>query len=213
MEIRLEQVIPEPLREHDTSQSEIWGTVQTLSKGDIIRVQAPSGKGKSTFIQLLYGNRKDYSGSVFINNEQVSKFPKKKWAELRQQNLSMVFQDLRLFPEFTGWENIYLKSRLTEHYDRATIEGMAERLGVLGLFHKRAGLMSFGERQRIAIIRALVQPFDIILLDEPFSHLDDQNTAKASTLISEEVNKRGAGAVVASLNKDGFFEYTRTISL
>lgn len=213
MEIRLEQVIPEPLREHDTSQSEIWGTVQTLNKGDVVRVQAPSGKGKSTFIQLLYGNRKDYSGKVFINNEQVSGFSKKKWADLRQNHLSMVFQDLRLFPEFTGWENIYLKLRLTEHYDRPQVEAMAERLGVLGLFNKKAGLMSFGERQRIAIIRALVQPYDIILLDEPFSHLDDQNTAKASALISEETQKRGAGAVVASLNKDGFFEYTRTISL
>lgn len=213
MEILLEQVMPEPLQELDTSQSEIWGTKQTFKQGEIVQVQAYSGKGKSTFINIIYGNRKDFTGQVSIDGKDVGSMSQAYKADLRQQKLSIVFQDLRLFPEFSGWDNLQLKLRLTNHYTKEQVEQMASRLGVKGLFSKKAAHMSFGERQRFAIIRSLLQPFDIILLDEPFSHLDEMNTRKAAELITEECEKRGAGALVTCLNQDDFLNYERVVRL
>lgn len=213
MKIKLEQVIPTPLLEQDTSQSQVWGTFQVFSGNEWVQVQAPSGKGKSTFIQLIYGNRKDYTGTAYINDVPLAKLSSNQLSALRQQQLSIVFQDLRLFPDFTGWENLLLKLRLTNHYDKSVAEEMAARLGVLGLMSKKCGLMSFGERQRFSIIRSLLQPFEMLLLDEPFSHLDEQNSQKAAALIAEECKKRNAGMLVAGLNADNFFNYTRTTLL
>jgi ABC-type lipoprotein export system ATPase subunit len=81
----------------------------------------------------VYGNRTDYTGEVLIDDRQVSKFTHLQWATLRQKHVAMVFQDLRLFPDFTGWENLYLKLRLTNYCNKADVEAMAQRLGVVGL--------------------------------------------------------------------------------
>lgn len=213
MEIRLDHVIPHPLKETDTSQSEVWGAKLGFETKELVQIKAPSGRGKSTFVNILYGSRKDYDGDAFIDGTNIRKLSHNQWADLRRDKLSVVFQDLRLFPGFTGWENIFLKMRLTDYYDKAQVEQMAQRLGVGGLMNKQCGKMSFGERQRFAIIRALVQPFEWILLDEPFSHLDDMNSKKASELIAEECTKRQAGALVAGLDIDAYFDYSKRVML
>lgn len=211
--IRIENLLPEPLQEIDVSTSGIWKSELTFLPTTFYKVQAPSGKGKSTFINILFGNRKDYSGNAFINDENVKSFSLNKWSQLRREKLSVVFQDLRLLPEFTGMQNIMLKASLIKHYDAAQIESMAELLGVKRLLNKKAALMSYGERQRIAIIRSLVQPFDWILLDEPFSHLDQINIAKASQLIVDECNKRGAGIILCGLDDDQIIPYQHKVQL
>ncbi len=213
MKIKLEQVMPFPLKDQDTSSSQVWGTVQEFEGKEFVQVQAPSGKGKSTFIQLVYGNRKDYTGTAYFDGTPISKLSGKQVSVIRQQRLSIVFQDLRLFPDFTGWENLLLKLRLTDFYSQAEVEAMTSRLGVSHLLKKPCGLMSFGERQRYAIIRSLLQPFEMLLLDEPFSHLDARNSRLAAELISEECAKRNAGMLVAGLDADDFFNYTRTVLL
>src|SRR5690606_8977873 len=177
------------------------------------KVQAPSGRGKSTFLNILFGNRKDYDGNAFISNENISRFNAGKWALLRREIFSLVFQDLRLLPEFTGMENILLKASRIKYYDEQKIIGMAEKLGVQALLNKRATVMSFGESQRFAIIRSLVQPFDWLLLDEPFSHLDQNNIARASQMITEECRHRKAGIIVAGLDDDSLIDYDEKIML
>lgn len=211
--IRIENLLPEPLQEIDVSTSGIWKSELTFLPATFYKVQAPSGKGKSTFINILFGNRKDYSGNAFINDENVKSFSLNKWSALRRENLAVVFQDLRLLPEFTGMQNIMLKASLIKYYDAAQIENMAELLGVKRLLNKKAALMSYGERQRIAIIRSLVQPFDWILLDEPFSHLDQINIAKASQLIVDECKKRGAGIILCGLDDDQIIPYQHKVQL
>ncbi|MDX2001509.1 MAG: ATP-binding cassette domain-containing protein [Chitinophagales bacterium] len=213
MTIKLEYVVPSPLAEWDNSQSEVWASKLTLNQGEVIQVVAPSGRGKSTLMHVLYGNRTDYTGTLFFNEQQGKSMSHAQWAAMRQRRISMVFQDLRLFPDFTGYENLQLKNRLTETVSKDQIQQYTERLGVAGLLKKKCGFMSFGERQRYAIIRALLQPFDWLLLDEPFSHLDENNIRKASQLIIEEAKKRNAGVIVASLGSDIYFDYTKKIQL
>jgi putative ABC transport system ATP-binding protein len=102
---------------------------------------------------------------------------------------------------------------LIKYYDTQQIEAMAEMLGVRRLLNRKAAFLSYGERQRVAIIRSLVQPFQWLLLDEPFSHLDQNNITKASQLIVEECRKRNAGIIVAGLDDDKFIPYDEKINL
>ena len=168
----------------------------------MVHILAPSGSGKTTLIHLIYGLRKDFDGQVLIDGQATSVKKPDSWSELRQKHISIVFQDLRLFPSYTGRENIQLKSSLTNMVSENEIEEMAQQLGVLNLLGKPCEKMSQGERQRIAVIRALTQPFDWILLDEPFSHLDETNISKAAELIWKACKKRNAGLLLATLGFD-----------
>lgn len=213
MNIQLEQVIPIPLKARDLSKSQVWGQNLELKKGTSYQIQAPSGTGKSTFIQILYGKRKDYEGQLTIEGKVASKFGINDWAGLRKDKISIVFQDLRLFPDLTAEENLKLKFHLDTAISWNEVEAMMEKLGVSQLKSQKARFLSFGEKQRYAIIRGLIQHFDWLFLDEPFSHLDHANARKAARLIQEQCDKRGAGLVVAGLDADDYFPYHETVYL
>ena len=211
------QVIPIPLKEQNIGSSEVWRSDLTIKAGERCFVSAPSGKGKTTMQLMLYGIRKDYEGELTIQMETGAKklhaLSLDEWADLRQNRLSIIFQDLRLFPELTALENIQLKNSLTKYQTESTITAMAERLGVAEFMHKKAGILSYGQRQRFAIIRALCQPFEWLFMDEPFSHLDADNIKKACALIQEVCTTQQAGFMIASLGERYYFEYDRTIKL
>jgi ABC-type lipoprotein export system ATPase subunit len=214
MQLSLEGIIPVPLKEKvNTYQSGIWKSKRTFNKGEYIFIQAPSGTGKTTLIHILYGIRTDYEGTVRWNNEQLNTIGQENLAGLRTGPISVIFQDMRLFPELTAWENIEVKRRLT---NTVPAEQASEWFNRLGLGDKKNSLgrtLSYGEQQRVAIIRALLQPFSWLLMDEPFSHLDHVNTQKAISLISEVVKQHGAGMILADLDENDFFPYTQKIIL
>ena len=203
-----------PLREKvNTYQSGIWKSDMALNQGEYVFVQAPSGTGKTTLIHILYGLRKDYEGEVNWAGINFTATDKETVAGLRTNGLSVIFQDMRLFPELTALENIEIKRRLT---NTVTTEQAQEWLGRLGLKEKKnslAATMSYGEQQRVASVRALLQPFAWLLMDEPFSHLDNANTSKAISLVQEVVKERKAGMILADLDENNFFPYTKTIML
>ncbi|WP_038031521.1 ATP-binding cassette domain-containing protein [Thermonema rossianum] len=201
MKIRIEGLLPAPLKERLHGRSQVWGQSYTFESGRFYQVYSPSGRGKSTFLHILYGIRKDYEGAVFINEKPVQSMPAQEWAVLRQKHLSIVFQDLRLLLHLTAWENLQLKAAL-QPMDADKIVAMAEYLGVKHLLHRQVALLSYGERQRIAIIRALIQPFEMLLLDEPFSHLDEENIKLAGQLILSRCKEQNAGFIMASLGYD-----------
>jgi ABC-type lipoprotein export system ATPase subunit len=211
--IRIQNIVPAPLAEVDTSGSQVWRSDFNFQPSRFYKVQAPSGKGKSTIVNILFGNRTDYTGDAFIAEKNIKKFSLSDWTKLRKEKFSIVFQDLRLLPDFTAIENILLKAALIDYYDKKQIEAMMEALGVLPLKNRKAAFLSYGEKQRVAIIRSLVQPFEWLLLDEPFSHLDQNNIAKASQLIVDECKKRNAGIIVAGLDDDKFIPYDEKINL
>jgi len=214
MQYILNKVLPSPLKEQKrTYQSDIWETECVLEKGKKYLVTAPSGKGKSTFLHILYGLRKDYEGAVTLDGQSLSKKSIESWANLRKDQLSIVFQDLRLFPKLSALDNILIKNQLTNTKTEEDIKKMASQLGVDHLLQQSCGTLSYGQRQRIAIIRAMCQPFDFLFLDEPFSHLDAKNTEAAFQLIQTVCAEQQTGFVLVSLGEQFGGQYDKELIL
>ena len=215
MQIILQGLVPVPLKEKFAKRnSDVWNTNITFQQGEWIKIKAPSGTGKTTLIHTLYKLRSDYEGVINWNGKNLKAISPAELAELRQTQASIIFQDLRLFPQLTARENIELNRILQKpYYETDKTDEMSERLGIAHILQQKAGICSYGEQQRIAIIRALVQPFSWLLMDEPFSHLDIDNTAKAASLIEEECRKREAGFILTDLDKDTHFIYTKQLHL
>ena len=203
MEVKLDKIVPVYLEKEKVDTSEIWAHTIEFS-GKHIHIVAPSGRGKSSLIQFMYGIRKDYRGTVLYNNTAVSGLSVEELSELRTKEISIVFQDLRLFPEHTAYQNISIKRDLLP-YGKSMIDYMAERLGIGNKMQQSVRHCSYGEQQRIAIIRALQQPFSLLILDEPFSHLDENNSRIAMELIQEEAEKRNASILLLDLDRVPFF--------
>lgn len=191
----------------------VWGANQQFDKGKSYLVKAPSGTGKSSFVAFLYGLRSDYNGTISFDNKALNKMSLGDWAKVRQHHLSLVHQELRLFPLLTAWENIQIKGKLTGSTNRSEVQSMADQLGIGDKLSQKCGKLSLGQQQRVAIIRALIQPFDFLLLDEPFSHLDDANIAKSRTLIEAACEKNNAALILTSLGDPYDFNYDIQLAL
>jgi putative ABC transport system ATP-binding protein len=213
MELSLEGILPSYFDAARASSSEIWGKQLKFKKGEHIKIVAPSGSGKTSLIHFLYGMRNEYNGSIRYDNHQIRQFGIEDFARYRKDHISIVFQDLRLFPEQTVWENIELKRQLNPYHPTEKIREMAEQLGIGDKLQAKSRICSYGEQQRIAIIRALMQPYDFLLLDEPFSHLDTENSQKAMQLMLEESRSRNAAIIFADLERLDFFPSQRLYHL
>jgi len=213
MNIQLNKVVPAPLEEVEFSQNSIWNSTFMLEKGEKVLLNATSGKGKTTFAFLLAGLRKDYSGEITFDGQNSKNFSLEEWAIMRAQKLSFVFQDLQLFGELTVAENLQLKNQLTSTFTEEEIKAMVNQLGIGDKWQSTCNTLSMGQQQRVAIIRALCQPFDWLIMDEPFSHLDENNILLAKELIEQVVAKQNAGLVMTALGKSEVFKFTKELFL
>lgn len=214
MQLTLQSLIPIPLREKiNARHSDVWNTELHFQSPEYIFIQAPSGTGKTTLIHSLYGLRKDFSGTIAWNNMSLGNRNAEQMADLRAGKLSVIFQDMRLFPELTTWENLEAKRSLSNTVTEAEVIVWMERLGISDKKNALGSTLSYGEQQRVAIIRALLQPFQWLLMDEPFSHLDKNNTELAAALILEVVQHNNAGLLLADLDENRFFPYHKTLFL
>ena len=193
--------------------SDIWNTDATFQKGHLYLVEADSGKGKSTFCSYVVGYRHDYTGNVFFDNENTKKFKVRNWVDMRQHHVSHLFQELRLFPELTAYENVEIKNKITGFKSREQIVKWFDMLGIGDKLDAKIGRMSFGQQQRVAMIRALVQPFDFILADEPISHLDDNNSDIMAEIMMTEAKAQGAGVIITSIGKHMDLKYEKVFKL
>ncbi|MDB5278568.1 MAG: transporter related protein [Ferruginibacter sp.] len=213
MQISLQQVVPDFFETGKANGSQLWNQDIAFSTGENVHIIAPSGSGKTSFIHFLYGLRKDYSGNILYDNNNIKNYDAEKFATWRQQNISIIFQDLRLFTQQTVLQNLEIKRLLAPYHKESRITAMAKRLGIESKLAKLCSTCSYGEQQRIAIIRALQQPFDFLLLDEPFSHLDENNRQKAMELMQEEATERKAAIILTDLKKIDYFKAERLLYL
>ncbi len=206
-------VCPQVFLHREDLTSEVWKQNIGFNKGKTYLVEADSGQGKSTFCSYVMGYRHDYEGKILFDQQDIIQYRVKEWTDVRRLHISCLFQDLRLFPELTALENVEIKNQLTQHKSKEEIISWFERMGIADKMNTQIGLMSFGQQQRVAMIRALVQPFDFILADEPISHLDDQNAEMMGVIMMEEAQAQHAGVIVTSIGKHMDLNYDQIIHL
>ncbi len=213
MQINLKEIVPSYFERNSVTNSEIWGKTISFDEGSHIHIVAPSGSGKTSLIHFIYGLRKDYSGTLSYDDKNIANFSLDLFSSFRQTSISIVFQDMRLFADQNVRQNIEIKRQLAPYHPPEKIEEMANRLGIGNKLARITNSCSYGEKQRIAIIRSLMQPFKFLLLDEPFSNLDDNNRAKAMELIAEECAARKASMIFVDLKELDFFAGQRILRL
>jgi ABC-type lipoprotein export system ATPase subunit len=213
MQLAIRHLLPAYFDKNVTQTSEVWGKDFVFEKGEYIKIVAPSGSGKSSLMNFLYGMRNDYNGIITYSDKNIRNFSAEDISRYRKDYISIVFQDMKLFPDQTAQENIEIKRQLNPYHPAEKIAEMFQRLGIGNKLSSKCSICSYGEQQRIAIIRSLMQPFDILLLDEPFSHLDNNNAEKAMGLILEEAKLRNATIIFADLERIDYFPFTRLYHL
>ena len=211
--IQFHSVLPQVFSQRTDLESEIWNQDVSFEKGHLYLVEADSGKGKSTFCSYILGYRHDYSGSVMFDNEVTAQYQVKDWVEMRKRHISHLFQELRLFPELTAMENVEIKNKITDFQSKEQILKWFDMLGIADKVDAKIGRMSFGQQQRVAMIRSLCQPFDFILADEPISPLDDNNSRIMGDIMMTEAKRQGAGVIVTSIGKHMDLPYEKVVRL
>jgi ABC-type lipoprotein export system ATPase subunit len=202
--ITLHHLLPQVFRGMEETEtlraSEVWLTPElTLRRGCRLCIQAESGGGKSSLLSFLYGQRRDYDGRILFDGTDVRTYGLSRWCEVRTHSLALLPQEMRMFPELTVLQNLQLKNELTRHKTREQLLTLLDRLGIAAKANDRLGILSIGQQQRVALIRALCQPFDFILLDEPVSHLDRANNLLVAQIVAEEAAAQGAGIISTSV--------------
>jgi putative ABC transport system ATP-binding protein len=206
--------MPVPLKERLQARvSQVWQQDILWNRNERVFVQAPSGTGKTTLVHILYGLRKDFEGEAIWEGTPINAMDAEAQSSLRRTQLSVIFQDMRLFSALTAWENLEIKRELTNTVSKDEVRSMMETLGITDRADRPAATLSYGEQQRVAIIRSLLQPFQWLLMDEPFSHLDAANAARAAQLIESVVAKNNASFILADLDDNDHFVYSQKLKL
>lgn len=201
----LENIFPKYFTPRNIEQSEIWNKNISFQKGNRYLIVAPSGSGKSTLATAMLGTHFQYEGSIKYDQQIVKKLHLEEIVKNRKDGVSLLFQDVRLIKDLTISENILLR---VFNKDRKPfipkMEEYAKRLGIENLLNKKAENCSYGERQRSAIARSLINPTDFIIYDECFSHLDLNNKKIAFSLINEVSEESGSSVIFFELNEFPF---------
>jgi len=179
------------------------GVSVRIDKDEFVYVVGPSGAGKSTFMKLIYREEIPTKGQIVVSGFNIGKLKQRKIPFVRR-NIGVVFQDFRLLPKLTAYENVAFAMEVIEAPPKVIKRRVPEVLELVGLKHKAASLpaqLSGGEQQRVAIARAIVNNPSVIVADEPTGNLDPENSWGIMKLL-EEINYRGTTIVMATHNKD-----------
>lgn len=211
--ITLHNTLPRVFAGHDGIHSDVWLQDITLERGKRYLISAESGTGKSSMCSYIYGYRQDYSGDIAFDGQDIRSLTVAQWCDIRQRHIAYLPQEMRLFGELTAMENVELKNRLTGFKSRDAIIKLFEVMGIADKVDSLASKLSIGQQQRVAIIRTLCQPCDFILLDEPVSHLDDENNRIVADLIIQEAVRQGAGVIATSVGNHLKMDVDKTFNL
>lgn len=206
-------VLPEAFASRNDIQSDIWMKNVVLEKGKTYLLESNSGTGKSSLCSYVYGFRQDYKGTMLFDEQELRTLTVRDWCKLRKKSIALLWQELRLFPELTAYENVQLKNRITGHQSSKQIKKWFDFLGIAPLRGRKVAHLSWGQQQRVAFVRTLCQPFDFIFMDEPVSHLDESNSNLIAEVLAEEAKRQGAGIVTTSIGKRLCLKYDKTFQL
>ena len=185
-----------------------FGTLQVLrginlqiSKGEVVAIVGPSGAGKTTLLQIMGTLDKPDTGKVLIKGQDVFRLSGSKLSKFRNQHIGFVFQFHQLLPEFTAIENIMIPAYIAGTSNKAARQRAEELLQFMGLMdraHHKPNELSGGEKQRVAVARALVNQPAVILADEPSGSLDSKNKEELHQLFFDLRNQYGQTFVIVT---------------
>jgi lipoprotein-releasing system ATP-binding protein len=161
------------------------GVSLEITKGDLVCIVGPSGAGKSTLLHIIGTLDKADSGTVTINNQQISSLKDNELSDFRNQHLGFVFQFHHLLPEFTAIENVSIPAFIAKKNEAETKKRAKELLDFLGLkdrLNHKPNELSGGEQQRVSVARALMNQPLVILADEPTGNLDTERSEELHQL-------------------------------
>ena len=187
-----------------------------IEKGEIVSIVGPSGAGKTTLLQIMCTLDKPDSGMVVINGTDVTKLKDRDISRFRNQHLGFVFQFHQLLPEFTALENVMIPALIDNRSQKETKERAKELLDFLGLSDRaehKPNELSGGEKQRVAVARALMNKPSVILADEPSGSLDSKNKAELHQLFFDLRDQLGQTFVIVTHDEALAVLTDRTIHL
>lgn len=172
-----------------------------IEQGEVVSIVGPSGSGKTTLLQIMGTLDNPDSGSIMIDGKDVTRMKQRELANFRNQNIGFVFQFHQLLPEFTAMENVMIPALIGKQSMNASEAKAKELLEFMGLAeradHKPAEL-SGGEKQRVAVARALMNTPSVVFADEPSGSLDSQNKAELHRLFFDLRDKFGQTFVIVT---------------
>ncbi|WP_078378915.1 cell division ATP-binding protein FtsE [Sutcliffiella halmapala] len=174
-----------------------------IKTGEFVYVVGPSGAGKSTFIKMMYREEKPTSGSIIIDGINLSKLKESKVPILRR-NIGVVFQDFKLLPQLTVYENVAFALEVIEENPKNIKKRVMEVLDLVKLKHKARHLpneLSGGEQQRISIARSIVNNPKVMIADEPTGNLDPDTSWEIMSIF-EAINEKGTTILMATHNRE-----------
>ena len=174
-----------------------------IKRGEFVFVVGPSGSGKTTFLSLVTKEERADSGEIWVAGKEVGSLPPWKVPYLRR-NIGCIFQDFRLLPERTVYDNVAFALEVTgrpRHFVRSQVPQILELVGLGNKMGRRPGELSGGEQQRVAVARAFVNRPLILLADEPTGNLDPATTAGIMRLL-ERINQYGTTVVMATHHQE-----------
>lgn len=216
--IELKNLLPNVFRGMENTEristSQIWEVPSfVFRRGCRLCIHADSGAGKTSLLSFIFGNRNDYKGSIYYDGVDIKDFSDSKWCEIRQNDVALLPQEMRLFPQLTVMQNIQIKNCLTNQKSEDEILEMLSILGIEDKLNTPVSRLSIGQQQRCAVVRTLCQPFSFIFLDEPVSHLDINNNRIVASLVEREAGKYGAGIISTSVGVRLLIENAEEVEL
>lgn len=188
---------------YTTGTEAVKHTTLHIEKGEFAFIVGPSGCGKSTLMKMILKEVEPTSGSIYINGKDITNIPKKKIPYLRRK-MGIVFQDFRLLPDKTVYENVAYAMRVVEASPKAIRKQVPNVLSLVGLLKKAKVYpeqLSGGEQQRVAVARAIVNNPMMLIADEPTGNLDPETAWEIMSLLND-INRRGTTVVVATHAKE-----------
>ena len=192
------------------------GITLHIDKGEVVSIVGPSGAGKTTLLQIIGTLDKADSGEICIDGKEISRMSKKQLSDFRNTHIGFVFQFHQLLPEFTALENIMIPAYIAGKSRSEAKKRAMELLDFMGLTDRathKPNELSGGEKQRVAVARALVNNPDVILADEPSGSLDSKNKAELHQLFFDLRDKFGQTFVIVTHDEELASITDRTIHL